>query len=151
CIFSAPFCYATTYQSRTPILIMTDAASKRPYYVTTAILYANASPHVGHTFELIGADVMARGKRMLNYDVFFQTGTDEHGQKMLEYAERAGKDPKAYADEIAPGHKQLWDALHISYDRFIRTTDDDHYAAVEAFWKASAANGDIYKDKYDGW
>jgi len=129
---------------------MTDA-SRRPYYVTTAILYANASPHVGHTFELIGADVMARAKRMLGYDVFFQTGTDEHGQKMLEYADRAGKEPKAYADEIAPRHRELWDALHISYDRFIRTTDDDHYAAVERFWNASADNGDIYKDKYEGW
>ncbi len=130
---------------------MTDSSAKKPFYVTTAILYANASPHVGHTFELIGADVVARAKRMLGYDVFFQTGTDEHGQKMLEYAERAGKDPKAYADDIAPGHRKLWDALDISYDQFIRTTDDDHYAAVDAFWKASAAKGDIYKDKYDGW
>lgn len=132
---------------------MTSSAQphNRPYFVTTAILYANAAPHVGHTFELIGADALARGKRMLGYDVYFQTGTDEHGQKMLEYAERAGKDPKAYADEIAPHHRQLWDALHISYDRFIRTTDPDHYAAVEAFWKASVASGDIYKDKYEGW
>lgn len=124
---------------------------RRPFYVTTAILYANAAPHVGHTFELIGADALARGKRLLGYDVFFQTGTDEHGQKMLEYAQRAGKDPQAYADEIAPTHRALWDALHISYDRFIRTTDPDHYAAVEAFWKASVANGDIYKSRYEGW
>jgi methionyl-tRNA synthetase len=128
-----------------------DAAGRKPFYVTTAILYANAAPHVGHTFELIGADALARAKRLLGYDVFFQTGTDEHGQKMLEYAERAGKEPKAYADEVAPRHRELWDALHISYDRFIRTTDPDHYAAVEAFWKASAANGDIYKSKYEGW
>jgi len=128
-----------------------SSSPKRPFYVTTAILYANAAPHVGHTFELIGADVIARGKRLLGYDVFFQTGTDEHGQKMLEYAERAGKDPKVYADEVAPRHRELWDALHISYDRFIRTTDPDHYAAVDAFWRASAANGDIYKSKYEGW
>lgn len=130
---------------------MKNPCENPPYYITTAILYANASPHVGHTFELIGADVMARAKRMLGYDVFFQTGTDEHGQKMLEYAERAGKDPKAYADEVAPRHKQLWDSLHISYDRFIRTTDPDHYASVEAFWKKTLESGDIYKGKYDGW
>lgn len=128
-----------------------DARQPRPYYVTTAILYANAAPHVGHTFELIGADALARGKRMLGYDVYFQTGTDEHGQKMLEYAERAGKDPKAYADEVAPRHRDLWDALHISYDRFFRTTAEDHYAAVERFWNASTASGDIYKSKYEGW
>ncbi len=128
-----------------------DQSGRRPYYLTTAILYANADPHVGHTFELIGADALARGKRLLGYDVYFQTGTDEHGQKMLEYAQRAGKEPKAYADDIAPRHRDLWDALHISYDRFIRTTDDDHYAAVEEFWKASEANGDIYKSKYEGW
>lgn len=150
-IFQRVACYgAQNFCPKEPLLPMTDAA-KRPYYVTTAILYANAAPHVGHTFELIGADVMARAKRMLGYDVVFQTGTDEHGQKMLEYAERAQMDPKSYADQVAPRHRDLWDALHISYDRFIRTTDPDHYAAVEKFWQASAANGDIYKDKYEGW
>jgi len=121
------------------------------FYVTTAILYANAEPHVGHTFELIGADVLARAKRMLGYTVFFQTGTDEHGQKMLEYANKAGKPPREYADEVAPRHRELWDALNISYDRFIRTTDEDHYAGVAKFWNAVKAAGDIYKSKYEGW
>lgn len=123
----------------------------KPFYVTTAILYANAQPHVGHTFELIGADVLARAKRMLGHEVFFQTGTDEHGQKMLEYANRAGKPPKEYADEVAPRHRELWDALNISYDRFIRTTDEDHYTAVARFWESVKAAGDIYKSRYEGW
>jgi methionyl-tRNA synthetase len=109
------------------------------FYVTTAIPYANAIPHVGHTFELIGTDVLARAKRLLGYDVYFQTGTDEHGQKMLEYAAKAGKTPREYADEVSPTHKALWDLLDISYDRFIRTTDEDHHAAVTRFWNASAA------------
>lgn len=129
---------------------MTDSA-KRPYYVTTSIPYANASPHVGHTFEMFGADVVARGKRMLGYDVYFQIGTDEHGQKMLEYAEKAGREPRAYADEVSLVHRNLWDKLQISYDRFIRTADADHHAAVEKVWNACAAKGDIYKDKYEGW
>lgn len=121
------------------------------FYVTTAILYANAEPHVGHTFELIGTDVMARAKRLLGYEVFFQTGTDEHGQKMLEYAERAGQDPKAYADQVAPRHRDLWTSLDISFDRFIRTTDPDHYEAVAKFWRRVRDNGDIYKGRYEGW
>jgi methionyl-tRNA synthetase len=121
------------------------------YYVTTAIPYANAEPHVGHTFELIGTDVLARAKRMLGYDVYFQTGTDEHGQKMLEYAERAGKSPREYANDISPRHMDLWRALNISFDRFIRTTDEDHHAAVARFWNACKAAGDIYKGKYEGW
>ncbi len=121
------------------------------FYVTTAILYANASPHVGHTLELIGADVVARAKRLLGYDVYFQTGTDEHGQKMLDYAERAGMEPRAYADQIAPNHRRLWDDLDISYDRFIRTTDADHYEAVARCWRRVRENGDIYKGKYEGW
>lgn len=121
------------------------------YYVTTAIPYANAEPHVGHTFELIGADVMARAKRMLGYDVYFQTGTDEHGQKMLEYAGRAGKPPAEYADEIAPRFQDLWRDLDISHDFFIRSTDPMHKKGVEKFWRAVRENGDIYLGKYEGW
>ncbi|MGI8908233.1 MAG: class I tRNA ligase family protein [Candidatus Sumerlaeaceae bacterium] len=121
------------------------------FYVTTAIPYANAEPHVGHTFELIGTDVIARAKRMLGYEVYFQTGTDEHGQKMLEYAERAGKPPREYANEISPRHEDLWRTLHVSFDRFIRTTDEDHGEAVARFWNACKAAGDIYKGKYEGW
>lgn len=121
------------------------------FYVTTAILYANAEPHVGHTFELIGADVLARAKRMLGYEVYFQTGTDEHGQKMLEYAARNEMEPRAYADIVAPKHRDLWTALDISYDRFLRTTDADHYEAVTKFWRRVRENDDIYKGSYEGW
>ena len=130
---------------------MSQPSTRKPYYVTTAILYANDTPHVGHAFEMLGADVMVRAKRMLGYDVYFQTGTDEHGQKMLEYAQRNNMDPRAFADVVAPKHKDLWDALHISYNRFFRTTSDDHQAAVERFWHAAAEKGDIYKGKYEGW
>lgn len=120
------------------------------FYITTAIPYANAEPHVGHLFELLGADVVARAKRMIGYDVYFQTGTDEHGQKMLEYADKAGKPPKEYADSISPRFDELWRDFHISHDHFIRSTDPGHARAVEAFWRAVRDNGDIYPGKYEG-
>lgn len=123
----------------------------RRFYVTTAIPYANAEPHLGHALELIGADVVARAKRMLGYDVYFQTGTDEHGQKMLEYAQRAGKPPDVYADELAPRFQELWRDLDISHDYFIRSTDPMHKRGVELFWRRVRDNGDIYLGKYEGW
>ncbi len=123
----------------------------KTFYVTSAIPYANAEPHLGHLFELVGCDVFARAKRMLGYDVFFQTGTDEHGQKMLETALKFGKNPKEYADEIAPRFHDLWKKFNISFDRFIRSTDQDHQAGVKKFWKLVRDNGDIYLGKYEGW
>ncbi|PKO17914.1 methionine--tRNA ligase [candidate division BRC1 bacterium HGW-BRC1-1] len=121
------------------------------YYITTAIPYANAEPHLGHTFELIGTDVVARAKRLLGYDVIFQTGTDEHGQKMLDSAEKAGMSPRDYADKISPRFEELWRDLNISHDIFIRSTDEAHGLGVVAFWKAVRDRGDIYLGKYEGW
>lgn len=121
------------------------------YYITTAIPYANAEPHLGHTFELIGTDVVARAKRLLGHEVYFQTGTDEHGQKMLDSAAKAGMEPREYADRIAPRFQDLWKALDISHDYFIRSTDEAHGRGVVAFWKAVRDRGDIYLGKYEGW
>jgi methionyl-tRNA synthetase len=123
----------------------------RRYTITTAIPYANATPHLGHAFELIGADVIARTKRLFGYNVHFQTGTDEHGQKMLEAAQKNNLDPKAYADSIAPTFQDLWNRLDISFDRFVRTSDPQHHAAVHAFWKAVENNGHITLGTYEGW
>lgn len=125
--------------------------STRKFYITTAIPYANAEPHVGHVLELIGADAVARAKRLLGYDVYFQTGTDEHGQKMLEAATKAGLSAQEYADKIAPRFRDLWRDLDVSYDGFVRTTDPQHRAGVIQFWKKVRNNGDIYLGKYEGW
>ncbi|MDO5750999.1 MAG: methionine--tRNA ligase [Rothia sp. (in: high G+C Gram-positive bacteria)] len=122
-----------------------------PYYITTAISYPNGNPHIGHAYETIAADVMARFKRLDGYNVRFMTGTDEHGQKMQTTAEKQGKTAKQLADENSARFKAMNDSLNISYDRFIRTTDPDHYAASQAIWKRMEENGDIYLDKYAGW
>jgi methionyl-tRNA synthetase len=124
---------------------------QRKFYITTAIPYANAEPHVGHVLELIGTDVIARAKRLLGYRVYFQTGTDEHGQKMLEAATKVGMTAQEYADSIVPRFRSLWDDLNVSYDRFVRTTDPDHGRGVLKFWQAVRDNGDIYLGKYEGW
>ncbi|MCX7019188.1 MAG: methionine--tRNA ligase [bacterium] len=121
------------------------------YYITTAIPYANSAPHIGHALELTGADVAARAKRMLGYDVYFQTGTDEHGQKMLESAAKAGRSVREFADEIVPRFAGLWRELEISFDNFVRTTDPRHAAGVTKFWNAVRENGDIYLGRYEGW
>jgi methionyl-tRNA synthetase len=121
------------------------------FYITTAIPYANAEPHLGHALELIGTDAAARAKRLLGYDVYFQTGTDEHGQKMLDSAEKAGVPPREYADMIAPRFDELWRDLDISHDYFIRSTDPAHKAGVDKFWRTVRDNGDIYLGKYEGW
>jgi len=125
---------------------------KPKYYITTAIAYASARPHFGNTYEIIFADAIARYKRQRGYEVFFLTGTDEHGQKIEHKAQEAGLSPKEYVDRIAIGEiKRIWDILGASYDKFIRTTDDYHERAVAAIFKKFYEQGDIYKDKYEGW
>lgn len=122
-----------------------------PFYITTAIAYPNGDPHIGHAYEHIATDVMARFKRLDGYDVRFMTGTDEHGQKMQTTAEKLSMSAQELADKNAARFRAMDDALDISYDRYIRTTDEDHYAASQAIWKRMEANGDIYLDKYAGW
>ena len=130
---------------------MTSSADKPPYYITTAISYPNGVPHIGHAYEFIATDAMARFKRLDGYDVCFLTGTDEHGQKMLHTAEKEGITPLALAKRNSDVFQATQDGLGISYDRFIRTTDEDHYAAAQAIWKRMEDAGDIYLDKYEGW
>lgn len=122
-----------------------------PYYITTAIHYPNGKPHIGHAYETIAADVIARFQRLMGRDVRFQTGTDEHGLKMAQKARDLGKTPRELADEMAGAFKDLFDRLDITYDRFIRTTDADHHQASRAIWEAMEAKGDLYLDRYEGW
>ncbi|MBE7077744.1 MAG: methionine--tRNA ligase [Clostridiales bacterium] len=124
--------------------------AKKPYYITTAIAYTSGKPHIGNTYEAILADAIARFKRKEGYDVFFQTGTDEHGQKIQEKAEAAGVTPQAYVDKIAGDIKDIWDLVGTSYDRFIRTTDADHVKQVAKMFKKFYDQGDIYKGYYEG-
>ena len=126
-------------------------SEQTPFYITTAISYPNGVPHIGHAYEVIATDAMARFKRLDGFDVFFMTGTDEHGQKMLQTAEKQGITPRELAQRNSDAFQAMNDELGISYDRFIRTTDSDHYAAAQAIWKRMEANGDIYLDKYAGW
>jgi methionyl-tRNA synthetase len=121
------------------------------YYITTAISYPNGRPHVGHAYEAIATDAIARWKRAQGIDVRFLTGTDEHGLKMAQKARELDTTPRALADEMSGAFMAMDDALNISYDRFIRTTDADHYAASQAIWAAMKANGDIYLGRYEGW
>jgi methionyl-tRNA synthetase len=120
------------------------------YYITTAIDYVNAAPHLGHAYEKIATDVISRYKRLQQVPVFFLTGTDEHGSKVEKTAKGKGLDPKAYTDEIATAFKATWAELNLQYDRFIRTTDTDHYAVVAHLWKMLAEKEDIYKASYTG-
>ncbi len=124
---------------------------KKKFYITTAIAYASKKPHFGNTYEAIATDAMARYKRERGYDVFMCTGTDEHGQKIEDLAKEAGITPKAYVDNVAGEIKDLWDSMNVSYDHFIRTTDDYHEAAVKKIFKKFYDKGDIYKGKYEGW
>ena len=126
-------------------------SEKTPFYITTAITYPNGVPHIGHAYEYIATDAMARFKRLDGYDVFFLTGTDEHGMKIAQTAEQEGVTPQELVDRNAEIYQAAHAALGISYDRFIRTTDADHYAASQAIWKTMEANGDIYLSKYEGW
>ena len=124
---------------------------KQPYYITTAIAYTSRKPHIGNSYEIVLSDALARFKRMQGYDVFFQTGTDEHGQKIEEYAAAAGVSPKEYVDKVAGEIKDICDCLNTTYDKFIRTTDEDHEKAVQKIFKALYDKGDIYKSEYEGW
>jgi methionyl-tRNA synthetase len=121
------------------------------FYLTTAIHYPNGKPHIGHAYETIAADVLARFHRQMGRDVRFQTGTDEHGLKMAQKARELGITPRELADEMSGYFRDLFDKLDISYDRFIRTTEEEHYRASQAIWKAMEANGDLYLDRYEGW
>ncbi len=123
---------------------------KRPYYITTAIAYASAKPHIGNVYEIVLADAIARYKRFMGYDVFFQTGTDEHGQKIEEKANKAGLDPQTYVDNVAGEIRNIWDLMNTSYDKFIRTTDKDHERKVQRIFKKLYDQGDIYKGAYEG-
>lgn len=124
--------------------------SKKPYYITTAIAYTSGKPHIGNTYEIVLADSIARFKRWEGYDVFFQTGTDEHGQKIEIKANEAGISPKEYVDKIAGDIKNIWDLMNTSYDKFIRTTDTDHERQVQKIFKKLYEQGDIYKGFYEG-
>ena len=122
-----------------------------PFYITTAIHYPNGRPHIGHAYEMVAADVIARFQRQAGRDVLFQTGTDEHGLKMAQAARARGISTREFADEMSSYFHVMADRLDISYDRFIRTVDADHYAASQAIWKAMQAKGDLYLDRYEGW
>lgn len=124
---------------------------KEKYYLTTAIAYASRKPHFGNTYEIIMSDAVARYKRMRGYDVYFCTGTDEHGQKIEALAKEAGVTPKAYVDEVAGEIRAIWDKMNASYDYFIRTTDENHVAAVQKIFRKFYEKGDIYKGQYEGW
>ena len=122
-----------------------------PFYITTAISYPNGKPHIGHAYEAIAADVIARFQRQLGRDVRFQTGTDEHGLKMAQKARDLGITPKQLADEMSQHFIDMCDALNVSYDVFIRTSEPRHHAATQELWRRMEANGDLYLDRYEGW
>ena len=124
---------------------------KKNFYITTAIAYASRKPHFGNTYEVIATDAIARYKRAMGYDVYFCTGTDEHGQKIENLAKEAGITPKQYVDGVAGEIKQVWDGMNTSYNYFIRTTDANHEEAVKKIFAKFFKNGDIYKSKYEGW
>ncbi|MCP5396753.1 MAG: methionine--tRNA ligase [Sphingomonadaceae bacterium] len=122
-----------------------------PFYITTAISYPNGRPHIGHAYEAIAADVIARFQRARGRDVRFQTGTDEHGLKMAQKARELGKTPRELADEMSGYFQEMCAGLNISHDRFIRTVEDEHHRASQAIWQAMQAKGDLYLDRYEGW
>ena len=123
---------------------------KKPYYISTAIAYTSAKPHIGNTYEIVLADSIARYKRMTGYDVYFQTGTDEHGQKIQEKAEAAGITPQQHVDNVAGQVKEIWDLMNTTYDKFVRTTDPVHEKKVQKIFKKLHDQGDIYKGSYKG-
>src|SRR5689334_4088388 len=122
-----------------------------PFYITTAISYPNGPPHIGHAYEAIAADAIARFQRAQGREVRFQTGTDEHGLKMAQAARGEGIEPRAFADKMSQLFQQMCDTLNVSYDRFIRTSQSDHYRASQAIWQAMEERGDLYLDRYEGW
>src|SRR5690349_3741538 len=121
------------------------------FYITTAIAYPNGPPHIGHAYEAVVTDAIARFQRLDGKDVFFLTGTDEHGIKMVQSSAEKGVTPLAYATQNMEHFKSLDALFNISFDRFIRTTEAEHHRASQEIWKRMAANGDIYLDKYAGW
>ena len=123
---------------------------KEKFYITTAIAYTSGKPHIGNTYEIILTDAIARAKRMQGYDVFFMTGTDEHGEKIEMKAKEKGLSPKMFVDEVAGEIKKIWDLMNISYDKFIRTTDEEHEKTVQKIFKKFYEQGDIYKSSYEG-
>ncbi len=125
-------------------------SEKPKYYITTAIAYTSGKPHIGNTYEIVLADAIARYKRSQGYDVFFQTGTDEHGQKIELKAKEAGITPKEYVDQVAGEIHRIWDLMNTSYDKFIRTTDEDHEKQIQKIFKKMYEKGDIYKGYYEG-
>ena len=125
-------------------------SEKKPYYITTAIAYTSAKPHIGNTYEIVLADAIARYKRQAGFDVYFQTGTDEHGQKIQQKAEAAGITPQEYVDNVAGQIKDIWDLMNTTYDRFVRTTAPEHKEKVQKIFKKMYEKGDIYKGKYVG-
>ncbi|MCQ2432429.1 MAG: class I tRNA ligase family protein, partial [Clostridia bacterium] len=130
---------------------MEQTQNKEKFYITTAIAYASRKPHIGNTYEAIMSDAVARYKRMRGYDVRFMTGTDEHGEKIEDYARDAGITPQAYVDNVAGEIQKLWDLMNVSYDHFIRTTDDYHVKAVQPIPKPFSDQGASYKSTYAGW
>jgi methionyl-tRNA synthetase len=126
-------------------------ADKQKFYITTAISYPNGAPHIGHAYEIVASDAIARFKRIDGYDVFFMTGTDEHGLKIQQTADKNGTTPKAFVDEMAAKFRDMADRLNCSYDRFIRTTDADHLPSTQELWRRMQEKGDIYLSKYSGW
>jgi len=121
------------------------------FYLTTAINYPNGKPHIGHAYEAIAADVIARFQRWMGREVRFQTGTDEHGLKMARKAEAEGLTPRALADEMTSHFRAMDEIFQISFDRFIRTVEPEHHRASQALWEAMAVAGDLYLDRYEGW
>ena len=120
------------------------------YYISTAIAYTSSKPHIGNTYEIVLADAIARHKRNKGYDVYFQTGTDEHGEKIEQKAKANNLDPQEYVDRISSQVKSIWDVMNTSYDRFVRTTDPNHEKVVQKIFKKLYDQGDIYKGKYEG-
>ena len=123
---------------------------RQKYYLTTAITYTSGKPHIGNTYEIVLADLIARAKRMQGYDVYFMTGTDEHGEKIELKSQAAGKSPKQFVDEVAAEVKRIWDMMGATYDKFIRTTDEEHEAQVAKIFTKLYEQGDIYKSSYEG-
>jgi methionyl-tRNA synthetase len=123
----------------------------RRYYVTTPIYYVNGAPHIGHAYTSVAADVMARWKRLDGFDVFFLTGTDEHGQKVEKAAADAGVDPQTFVDRISADFRDMTDKMGVSYDQWIRTTEERHKISCAELWRRIVANGHIYLGHYEGW
>ena len=120
------------------------------YYISTAIAYTSGKPHIGNTYEIVLADAIARYKRLKGFDVYFQTGTDEHGEKIQLKAEEKGVTPQEFVDDVASEIKRIWDTMNTSYDRFVRTTDKHHEEIVQKIFKKMYDKGDIYLGKYEG-